>query len=44
MSLESSPIFFHCFSNSGCTVYQFMMEEMLNNKQYIGMADRVIGK
>jgi len=44
MSLESSPIFFHCFSNSGATVYQFMVEAMANEKQYEGMAERVMGK
>ena len=44
MSLVSSPIFFHCFSNSGCAVYQFMICEMMNNQQYAGMAERVIGR
>ena len=44
MSLESSPIFFHCFSNSGVTVYQYMAEEMGSNKQYEGMMDKVIGE
>ena len=44
MSLESSPILFHCFSNSGATVYQYMAEEMRNNKQYEGMMDKVIGE
>jgi hypothetical protein len=44
MSLESSPILFHCFSNSGATVYQYMAEAMINDQQYEGMADRVLGK
>lgn len=44
MSLESSPIFFHCFSNSGATVYQCMVEAMANEKQYEGMAERVMGQ
>ena len=32
MSLESSPVFFHVFSNNGCVVYQRMAELMRETK------------
>jgi len=38
-----SPIFFHCFSNSGATVFQFMMEAMESDEKYKGLKKRVLG-